>query len=127
MKAMSRVINFRGFSRDKNIWIFGYFVETEKASFIVSDGVMYLVNPESIGQFTGLLDKNGVEIYEGDICDRLHQGLGMVVYYGCCFARKVKTPKGLREYHLSVDDSEILNVIGNIYENPELLEGYDNV
>lgn len=85
--------------------------------------------PEAIMQFTGLVDKNGKEIYEGDIVHlfgkRHYEG---VDYNGCiqfldggfCVTDGYKE-WGLRRYDLSRCDLEI-EVIGNIYENLELLD-----
>ena len=74
-----------------------------------------------IMQYTGIKDIDGVEIYEGDVIDRLHDKLGYVVFSGCSFCRRVLTPKGARDYHLSAEDSPLIKIIGNIHENPELL------
>ncbi len=69
-----------------------------------------------IMQFTGLLDKNGKEIYEGDIM-KTESGICEVKWYdkGACFRWMFD---GNSESPLNYDDRE---VIGNIYENPELL------
>ena len=69
-----------------------------------------------VEQYTGLLDKNGVEIYEGDICDWCS---GRVIDYV-----ELKDNDGWKMRDLyNINWWEDAKVIGNIHENPELLEG----
>ena len=84
------------------------------------------VMPETIGQYTGLKDKNGVEICEGDIVETVYNGevfAGVVVYDLSEVDFKVTDGKekyGRNFQYLAGNDEN--EVIGNIYETPELLE-----
>ena len=114
-----RTIKFRGLRTDGKGWVYGgYFQHTPD-----EDGVRYYifdfnegaveVIPESVGQFTGLHDKNGKEIFEGDI---VTDGVGK---YKIIYDLKLA---GYQPYCIFRDEPEnYCEVIGNIYENPELI------
>ncbi|HJJ14165.1 MAG TPA: YopX family protein [Clostridiaceae bacterium] len=123
---MNREIKFRGLSFDKG-WIYGNLIKSDQNTWIrESDYYNFKVKAETVGQFTGLHDKNGKEIYEGDIVQwadfkmEVFWGEDVGIGYGFCW----RNVKGKNEYCESmtgfIDEYE---VIGNIYNNPELLGG----
>ena len=87
------------------------------------------VKPETVGQFTGLIDKNGNKIFEGDIIefkniDRQYVK-GIVYYLGSCFLIE-SIVADEDDYNLGGVFSTaegLIKVIGNIHDNPELLGG----
>lgn len=77
-------------------------------------------------QYTGLKDKNGVEIYEGDIVNAVYfknKWIGKIIFNDnmACFELYVKHEDGHINSYL-IGDMNSIEVIGNIYENPELLQ-----
>lgn len=83
------------------------------------DDVLIEVEPETVGQYTGLKDKNGKEIYEGDIVKTND-------FYECgelVFKGKTEVIENILDYINTVKSIDTTGeVIGNIYENPELLK-----
>jgi uncharacterized phage protein (TIGR01671 family) len=86
----------------------------------------FVIDKESIEQFTGLLDKNGKEIYEGDVLQVAANNC-----YEITFANKDEDQeiiaafclrKGEREFGIDTFSIREGKIIGNIYENPELLK-----
>ena len=77
-------------------------------------------------QYTGLKDKNGKEIYEGDIVTANYKVMtsrySVVIRDGhtCLDARPSSS---VLSFHLDIANTELYEVIGNIYENPKLLKG----
>lgn len=147
-----RQILFRGRRKLNGVWVYGSLIKetSEDWDFIVPEGTEYgdfekeqtRIITNTIGQFTGLMDKNLKQIYEGDIVkvERLNDSdiiclcqFGtvqrqmdtgwLVAITGFYFARK----DGLNAFPIvknaaGKNDLEVMTVIGNIHENPQLLK-----
>ena len=127
---MKREIKFRGKRLKNDIWVYGLLTNDMKGHYRINfdpKSFSCVVKENTIGQFTGLRDKNGNEIYQHDII----QLQGKENKYNClvdwninlgawCISieNKCLVVKPLGEWLL--EDRFV--VIGNIYDNPELLE-----
>ena len=127
-----REIKFRGRCVSTNEWFYGDLVQKHNGIYITrkyADGYIDLikVDLESVGQYTGLKDKNGRKIYEGDIVmqlsERTYDSLtGVVKFIDGSYV--IETADGKNGGYL-FDELAFNVLIGNIYENPELLEGIE--
>ncbi|GHV42680.1 hypothetical protein FACS189490_12140 [Clostridia bacterium] len=80
-------------------------------------GKRHVVEPSTIGQCTGLLDKNGKLIFEGDICATRYGDVGKIRRHKNTCSLVIDFPVDW-EY---LDTVGVLEIIGNIHDNPELL------
>ena len=142
-----REVLFRGKTKENGEWVQGYFVyaksdfdseEYREADIIPHDtdrvykgeyNVVFPCIPETVGQYTGLTDKNGKKIFEGDIVwgddctGTWHKG---VVEYDDSIGSFIINAKRFMQYPKNENHYDLLgcwSIEGNIHDNPELLEG----
>lgn len=128
-----RTIKFRG--RLNNLWVYGNlqivepeeFKEYGNSAYIIGASSTTMVDISTIGQFTGLHDKNGKEIYEGDIVryslDGGRKDIGYIGFHARSASFRViaeHTDFGIGNRGGLYEPN--LEVIGNIHDNPELLK-----
>jgi hypothetical protein len=132
--GMNREIKFRGKRLDNKEWVYGFYIHYQGWHYIVTPeyfnegcsdcgspfAVWHLVDIETVGQYTGLKDKNGKEIYEGDIFHLGDINIKYIVEWidtGFMGRQNGNTSSVGLEYW-----QDKIEVVGNIYENKELLE-----
>ena len=126
-----REILFRGKCKTDNEWLYGFPYVTRKNAVKINwycseFGSMRTdeVDPETVGQFTGLTDKNGVRIFEGDIVERVSDGERAVIswlkYFACFGLSFDGWCCGFDNYDYNLPSD--FEVIGNIHDNPEILK-----
>lgn len=138
-----REILFRGKRETDGEWIFGSLVKKINSAYIICEKIVgcvvdyteYEVDPETVCQYTGLTDKNGRKIFEGDICGTKFFGkdngkgqnfsdydIFKVVYkYGIYLLEN--NQRQFSAQYIPDMSGDGIEVIGNIFDNPELIGG----
>lgn len=123
-----REILFRGKTRDGE-WVKGFLYITQKGNYEINryskeldiERLSNFVIPKTLGQYTGLTDRNGKKIFEGDIVNWRFSPC--VVKWDSINACYSLYQKGITKISgFNADTMKLFEVIGNIYDNPELLE-----
>lgn len=144
---MSREILFKAKRKDNGKWVEGcliidyvsgqYFIHQNGNSVNESQKIgeegclrflVFEIDPDTLSQYTGLTDKNGNKIWENDICDRKEKYPEIVVFnkgdwqldYSYVFGKEIHTDACNLGFY--VCERKCVEVIGNIFDNPELLK-----
>ena len=134
-----REILFKAKRKDNGEWVIGALLQSEDESYIATSFLIgdegtplivaaHEVNPDTICQYTGLTDKNGKKIWENDICDRKEKYPEIVTYnegdwqldYSYVFGKEMHTDACNLGFY--VCERNCVEVIGNIFDDPELLK-----
>lgn len=126
-----REIKFRGRRLDNGEWVYGFLFMQDGKAYIITDltpcgFIKHEVDPATVGQYTGLEDKDSKEIYEGDIMSipetefNAHI-IGHVVYDEDAFFIQARNGGACWGLNWSLRKHNA-QVIGNIHDNPELLK-----
>lgn len=142
---MNREVIFRGKRLDNGKWLYGDFMhDNHQGCYIFPNDCTGLytenkVDPDTVGEFTGMRDKHGKKVFEGDIVRRRDSAFGYidvgVVKYDCHLGAFVleceddgriyqctfKKDFSYNDGKCTIEGTYSYEVIGNIYDNPELL------
>ena len=132
MREIREVI-FRGKRMDNGEWIEGSLLGIDwcdkPSTYSIAPNtpvsVFYSVIPETVGQYTGLTDKNGVRIFEGDILTIENEGVYAAIKYNESNAAFYVEDEDHEDYLGEAWETDVI-IIGNIHDNPELLGGENN-
>jgi len=128
-----RTIKFRGKRLDNWEWVYGDSMKTQRSTLIVEefedDGFRvsiktgYIVSPESVGQWTGLVDMDMVEAYEKDVVDVYFRDgeveRAVLIWDANRFKYQLKSSDGSL---WGFNDTLRVKIIGNLIDSPELME-----
>ncbi len=137
-----REILFKAKRKDNGKWVEGYFAESRGSFMFIDSGILYggfemfEVIPETVCQYSGLIDKNGKNIWENDTVKNDDGEVGIVRFgsyndtecgygdnnYGYYIEWVSEFGKKLKKNIAFWIESNFIEVIGNIFDNPELLE-----
>lgn len=147
---MNREILFKAKRKDNGEWVEGYYIYHIKRTIcplgdsvkpedeqhvIMQDGfsdwnmprntVVYEIDPDTLCQYTGLTDKNGKKIWENDIVEERHRGVITMRYHVLWDFKETSwmfETKSSARYGIYAINQRKFEVVGNIFDNPDLLE-----
>lgn len=131
---------FRAKRKDSGEWVYGSLIHVGDFCCILNpddegpdypymdpdlgtiDGYVTPVIPETVGQYTGICDKTGEKIFEGDIVHAF-MDFGPAGFLPQAVNITCVTPHGYPSYQWEYFDMDTIVIIGNVHDNPELLKG----
>lgn len=126
-----REIKFRGKRVDNKKWVYGGISIFEKEAVIFDENDIvncaYDVKIETVSEFCGITDNNGIDIYEKDICklyfyDKMTYEVGEVIFDDLEFKLYVKNNDNTRTLRkIGLSHKGFISVMGNMIDNPERL------
>ena len=126
-----KTIKFRGKQLIHDKWRSGGIIQSGDKCFIIEakepiiDSLIYQVEPSTVGQFTGFIDSNGRNIYEGDILLSEKYQIVEVVFEDGVFSARYFL-KNEMQHHIAfynIEELGKIKVVGNIHDNTELMKG----
>jgi len=131
---MNREILFKAKRKDNGEWVEGYYVYCRKRHYILQvlnkaigfDEREYEwveVDPDTLCQYTGLTDKNDKKIWENDIVRNGKGDIGVVQWFEEHAVFMIWNKTKHHVYYLAENDFSKIEIVGNEFDNPELLEG----
>lgn len=119
-----REIKFRGIRLDNGEWVYGDLLHCKGDDagrvFIKTDTGLFEVDPHTVGQYTGKCDRQQHKVYEDDIVRDELGSIGAVIFMEGMFA--VDFGEGIELQELNTGILEVCEIIGNFFDNPELLK-----
>lgn len=119
-----REIKFRGIRLDNGEWVYGDLLHCKGDDagrvFIKTDTGLFEVDPNTVGQYTGKCDRQQHKVYEDDIVRDELGSIGAVIFMEGMFA--VDFGEGIELQELNTGILEVCEIIGNCFDNPELLK-----
>ena len=129
-----REVIFRGKRTDNGEWVEGDLLHYESGEMAICKGFSKYgyeateiigrqkVIPETVGQYTGLTDKNGMKIFEGDILTIENEGVYAAIKYNESNAAFYVEDEDHEDYLGEAWETDVV-IIGNIHDDPEILKG----
>lgn len=122
-----RKIKFRGKRLSTREWVYGSLIQWKDGTMTIitenkEDHSEFYVNPDTVGQYTGLKDRNGQDVYEGDLLRTPEGNIMIAEWVGSGIVTRCLTPTYDGMMNTNRHAFPVSEKIGNIHDNPELLE-----